>query len=175
MAVALLMIRIVVAGSVALHGIQKFTAKLQGHGVAEMREMCGNLGLRPVKFFAFMAGASELVGGLMVVVGFATPFGAAAVIGMMATAVLVIHLKNGYFTVHGGFEYPFVLGVCTAAIALIGAGRYSVDNAIGWHLAGWKWFAFSVVVGLAGALATWARATASHRAAATATPAAPAA
>jgi putative oxidoreductase len=144
MAVGLLLIRIVVGGTVALHGVQKLTTKMQGHGFAGAKEMATNLGLRPVVPYALAAAFSELFGGLFVALGFVTPFGAMAVVGMMLTAVLVVHLRNGYFVVHGGFEYPFVLGTCTAAIAVLGPGRYSIDHALGWSLYGWKWFAVAV-------------------------------
>ena len=164
MGLGLLIIRLVVGGTVSLHGLQKFTTKIQGHGVSGARQMCEGLGLRPVALFAFLAASSELFGGMFLAAGLLTPFAAAAVIGMMFTAVFVVHLNNGYFIVHGGFEYPFVLGCCAAGIADIGPGRFSLDAAFNWSMHGSKWFAVAVGIGLVSALLTWARSVAGKKA-----------
>ena len=41
-----------------------------------------------------------------------------------------VHRPSGFFAQEGGFEYPAVLGLASAALALTGPGRYSVDAVV---------------------------------------------
>jgi putative oxidoreductase len=42
-----------------------------------------------------------------------------------------MHAPNGFFANKGGLEYPGVLGVVAAALALTGPGELSLDAAVG--------------------------------------------
>ena len=64
-------------------------------------------------------------------VGLATRAVAALVTGVMAVAVLQVHLANGFFWTNGGFEYPLLWGVVALGFVLRGGGRLSLDGALG--------------------------------------------
>lgn len=49
-----------------------------------------------------------------------------------------MHKDNGFFAQDGGYEYPAVLGLTAAALALSGPGRLSLDAALG-HVANRHW------------------------------------
>ena len=49
----------------------------------------------------------------------------------MLVAALTAHIDNGFFVADGGYELVLLLGVSSIAIAIAGAGRYSVDATIG--------------------------------------------
>jgi putative oxidoreductase len=66
----------------------------------------------------------------MIALGLATPAAGAAAAGTMITAASV-HKPGGFFAFAGGYEYPALLSVSTAALALTGPGRVSVDHAMG--------------------------------------------
>ena len=83
----------------------------------------------------------------MLVLGFLTPLGAAAVIGMMTAAAAAVHLPNGFWNTNGGAEFPFVNIAAATALAFIGPGRASIDGALGWHLRGASWGVFAMVLG----------------------------
>jgi putative oxidoreductase len=85
---------------------------------------------------ALLAGAAEAGGGALLLLGFATPFGAAAIIGTMINASLTAHRGKGLWNTNGGFEFPLVLATVAAGLAFIGAGQFSVDAAIGWKMSG---------------------------------------
>ena len=47
----------------------------------------------------------------------------------MFVATMLVHLRNGWLG-QGGMELTAVLGAAALALALAGAGRYSVDGAM---------------------------------------------
>jgi putative oxidoreductase len=148
MAVGLLLIRLVVGLTVASHGVQKLTRRFGGHGVTGTGEAFEQMGFRPGRRFAVLAGLAELGGGLLLAMGLLTPLGVAGIVGMMLAAICCVHLRHGFFAESGGFEYPLVLAVSAAAVALSGPGRYSIDHALGWSLSGWRWFVAAVGAGM---------------------------
>jgi putative oxidoreductase len=56
------------------------------------------------------------------------------VAGLMAVAVLQVHLGAGFFWTSGGFEYPLFWGIVALAFAIRGGGRYSLDRLIGYEV-----------------------------------------
>jgi putative oxidoreductase len=45
-----------------------------------------------------------------------------------------MHIDNGFFSSNGGFEFPGVLGLTAAALALTGPGTLSIDHVLGHRL-----------------------------------------
>src|SRR6516225_667938 len=87
------------------HGAQKLFGWFGGYGIeATGQFFSAKLGL-PASL-ALVAGLVEFVGGLMLAFGLATRVVAGSVVGLMAVAVLQVHLGNGFFWTSGGFEYP---------------------------------------------------------------------
>ncbi len=41
-----------------------------------------------------------------------------------------VHEPAGFFAMEGGYEYPLILGLGSAALAIRGPGRYSLDRAL---------------------------------------------
>src|SRR6476620_9965752 len=78
MDLALFVLRIVVGGLFAAHGAQKLFGSFGGHGLAGTGQFFEQLGLKPGERHARFAGWAEFGGGLLLVVGFLTPLGAAA-------------------------------------------------------------------------------------------------
>ena len=80
--------------------------------------------------------------------GFLTPLGALAVTVVMLNAVYLVHRPKGFFVTNGGYEFNLLIAAAAVALAAIGPGRFSVDNAIGWadEISGVWW-----ALGVAGA------------------------
>ena len=110
------------------------------------------------------AGGTELLGGLAIALGLVTPIPAAALIAVMTAAVLSVHLKNGFFNSEQGFEYNLVLVAALFALAGIGAGGWSLDNALGIDMTGIAWALGALGAGLLGGIAAvlGGRATTRH-------------
>jgi putative oxidoreductase len=90
----------------------------------------------------------------LLALGFLTPIGCAAVIGVMLNAVVSVHWPKGIWATNGGFEYPLTLAVVAAGIAFTGPGRFSVDHALGLELYGIAWGLAAVGVGLVSGIVT---------------------
>jgi putative oxidoreductase len=65
-----------------------------------------------------------------VAVGLLTALAAAVIAATMANAVLATR-SAGFWSQHGGFEYPMCLGLTAVILAVMGAGRYSFDHLLG--------------------------------------------
>lgn len=115
------------------HGAQKLFGWFDGYGVeATGQFFAAKLGLPPS--FALLAGMIEFFGGLALALGFVTRAAAALVFGMMAVAVVQVHLGAGFFWTSGGYEYPLMWGLIALSFVVRGGGRYSVDAVIGHEL-----------------------------------------
>src|SRR6266581_3511016 len=77
------------------------------------------------------ASGLELVGGVLMVIGFLTRPVAALFFGFMAVAAFHVHWKIGYFWTGRGLEMPLLLLILALVILIRGGGKYSVDRRIG--------------------------------------------
>jgi putative oxidoreductase len=139
MSEGLLLLRVVLGLVVAAHGAQKLFGWFGGPGLAGTSGWLESMGFRPGKLHAGVTGLAEFGGGLLLALGFLTPLGAAAVIGVMTVAIVTVHSQNGFFNTSGGFEFNLVLLVAAATLAFTGPGEYSVDLALDWDLYGTRW------------------------------------
>ena len=149
----LLVLRVGVGVTVALHGVNKIKGGLDGAG-----RWFASMGLRPGWMHARIAAATEIGAGLLFAIGFVTPLAAAGLIGIMVVAGWVAHRKNGFFIFRKGegYEYVMVLAIAAFAVGTIGAGEISVDHAIGIDVDGYWGAAIAAIVGLGGAVLTLA-------------------
>ena len=128
--VGILVIRVLFGVAIAGHGAQKLFGWFGGYGLKGTGGFFEELGFRPGVAFAAAAGLSELGGGILLMLGLFTPFGAAAVLAAMLVA-LSVHLKNGFFALVNGIELPFLYTVAVLGVALTGAGAFSLDALFG--------------------------------------------
>jgi putative oxidoreductase len=148
MNVGLLAVRVVVGLILAGHGSQKLFGWSGGGGVAGTGKFLESLGFRPGRSLAVLAGLSEFVGGLLLALGFLTPLAGAAIVGMMVNAIFATRLGKGPWAMNGGWELELTYAVVAAATPFTGPGRYSVDRAFGWMLAGNGWGVAATLVGI---------------------------
>jgi putative oxidoreductase len=152
MNVALLVLRVIVGGLFVGHGSQKLFGWFGGHGPKGTASFFDGLGLRPALPFTLLAGTAELAGGLLLGFGLFVPVAALLLVGVMTTAIAAVHWKNGLWVGDGGMEYPLVLAAVAFAVAALGPGSISLDNAFGIDWAGLKWAAGAAAVGCLGGL-----------------------
>jgi putative oxidoreductase len=151
MAEGLFIIRAAVGLLLFAHGCQKLFGWWGGHGLEGTGGFFHQVGHRPGRQMAALAGMSEAGGGLLLFLGLLTPFGAAAIIGTMLVASISVHKDNGVWATNGGYELPMLYALVAAGLAFTGAGSFSVDNGLGLHLSGWNWGLLAVVLGGIGA------------------------
>ena len=152
MELALLGLRLVVGLGFAAHGAQKLFGSFGGHGIEGTAGMFEQIGLRPGKVHARIAGTFEFFGGALIALGLVTPFAAAALIAVMTAAVLTVHLPKGFFNTAGGYEFNLVMVAALFALAGVGAGDWSLDHALDLDLAGTGWALGALGAGVLGGL-----------------------
>jgi putative oxidoreductase len=156
MDIALLALRVVVGLLMAGHGAQKLFGAFGGHGIEGTAGFFESIGVRPARRNAVAAGAAELGAGVLLVLGLMTPLAAALVISVMVVAIATVHAKNGPWVTEGGYEYNVVLMAVAFALAGVGPGGISLDNALGWmpDITGTGAAFGALAVGMLGGLAT---------------------
>ena len=127
----LLVARLALGLAMAAHGSQKLLGWFGGYGLKGTGGFFEGLGFRPGVAFAAAASLSEVVGGLLLALGFLGPVGPAIIIGVMIVAAVTVHLKNGFFAATNGFEVAYLYAAGAAALLLTGPGAYSVDALLG--------------------------------------------
>lgn len=141
--VALLVARLGLGWVFMYHGAGKlFDFKHQG-GIAGTTMFFQMEGIPAPHLFAYVVGATEFFGGLMIVLGLLVPLAGLALAIDMAVAILtstgsvgMLPKDAGHGIVADGFEINLALGVLALLLAVVGAGRLSVDRRLGLARAG---------------------------------------
>jgi putative oxidoreductase len=156
---ALLVLRVGAGAVMLAHGINHIFG---GGKIAGTGRWFESLGMKPGVVHAWFASLAEIVGGAFLVLGLLTPFGGAAVIGVMLVALITNHRGNGFFIFRPGegWEYVMTLALLGFGIAVLGAGDWSLDHAfdIDDDLGGTTGLLIALVAGVGGAAALLAAA-----------------
>ena len=150
MDLALFVLRLVVGLFFAGHGAQKLWGYFGGHGLSGTAGFFESIGMRPGRLNAQIAGTSEFLGGLLLVLGLLSPLGAVLIISVMTVAIISVHAKNGPWVTDQGYEYNLVL-IAAAFVIAAGPGTASLDSALDigtYH--GARWALAALFVGVAG-------------------------
>jgi putative oxidoreductase len=133
---ALLAVRIALAWVFIYYGAAKLFGSFGGagpHGVHQTAlYMSHTAHLRPGGFFAVLAGVIEFGGGIAMALGLFTRLAGLALFGDMVMAMITVTWATGInpTTSPPGYQLNLALGVLALAVALTGAGRFSVDAVI---------------------------------------------
>ncbi|MFA5199447.1 MAG: DoxX family protein [Candidatus Omnitrophota bacterium] len=120
----ILILRLGIGIMFVAHGLQKAFGLFAGPGIKGFSEMLSSLGFVPAPFWAYVAAYSELVGGLLLIIGFQARGAAAVLLILIVTAALKVHIAKGFFLSGGGFEYTFVIASACLALILLGPGKF---------------------------------------------------
>jgi putative oxidoreductase len=153
MEVGIFIIRLVVGGLLIAHGTQKLFGWFGGHGPEGTGGFMETLGMRPGMPMALTAGTAEALGGLLLVLGLFTPFAVVLIASTMFVAAMTAHRGKDVFAQNGGFELPLINATVAIGLAFDGAGKWSLDNAIGWDVSGIAWGIGAAVLAALGGLA----------------------
>lgn len=116
----------VMVGCVFLaHGAQKVFV-YGFHGVAGA---FAGMGIPVPAVTSALVALVELLGGVALIAGFMTRWAAILNGFDMLVAVLLVHLKHGFFA-PAGVEYPLTLMAACIVLAVVGPGAASVDGAL---------------------------------------------
>lgn len=124
---AMLALRLIAGIVFMAHGAQKLFGWFGGGGLQGTGAWMASIGLEPGMLMAFLAGAGEFFGGIALIIGLLTRPAALVTAFTMVVAMFVVHWQNGFFNSNNGIEFSLTLLVLSIAIALQGAGKFSVD------------------------------------------------
>lgn len=124
-------IRLALAAVMIAHGAQKVLGSFNGPGFKTFTSGNTPFGfMRPAWLWLAAAALSELVGGLLVGLGFLTRVGAFFIACVMLTAISGVHWNGGFFAANRGYEYPLSLLAMAVALLIAGGGQASVDKGL---------------------------------------------
>ncbi len=150
MTFGLLILRLVFGLTMAAHGAQKLFGWFGGGGLAGTASFMEQLGFRPARLQALLAGLVEAGGGLFFAAGLFSPLAAAMLISVMLVATVTVPLANGFFMQNGGYEYNLAIAAAALALAFTGPGALSLDAALGIAWFGPAWGVTALSLGLLG-------------------------
>jgi len=124
----LAILRIVLGIAMALHG----WSKLSG-GVGGVAGFFGSLGIPAPELMAWVVTIVELVGGILLVVGFLTQIAGILILLDMLGVILFAFLLRGTPLLENGaisWEKEAVFGAAALCLALAGPGAWSIDDVV---------------------------------------------
>jgi putative oxidoreductase len=130
----LTVLRVALGVAMFAHGAQKVLGWFGGNGFNGTMGFFTNMGI-PAPF-AFLAICAEFLGGLGLLFGLLSRIGAFGIVVNMLVAVLLVHVRNGFFmnwtgTKPGeGFEYHILAIAMGVTVLVRGAGAYSLDRVL---------------------------------------------
>lgn len=146
----LLVIRLAVGLTFAVHGLQQSLGLWGGPGMAGWSGAMNHMGFQPAQYWALGATVVQVGGGIGLALGLLTPIAAAALVGIGVVIVIKVHWQKGFWNSKGGFEFPMVLLAGAIGILLMGPGGISIDGLLGFRLftEAWvKWLGLILAIG----------------------------
>ncbi|NCL76647.1 hypothetical protein AIIKEEIJ_04131 [Rhodococcus sp. YH1] len=153
----LLVLRLVVGGTMVVHGVQKLTGLWGGPGMDGFEAMLADAGYQRPALLAVLGAVGEVAAGALLILGLLTPLAAAAVLAIMINAWLFRQSAEPglqYFA-PDGVEYETLLAAAAAVIVLTGPGRVAVDGTRGWATRPFAGSFVALLLGVAGGVCLW--------------------
>ncbi|HSJ65259.1 MAG TPA: DoxX family protein [Gemmatimonadaceae bacterium] len=125
LSVALLVLRLATGAVFIAHGYQKLFQR----GIAGVTHSFGGMGVPLPEVVAPVVSVLEFAGGIALILGVLTRIVAVGLAVDMLGAMLIAHLPHGFFLPRG-IEFTMMLFAASVALALAGAGAYSIDASL---------------------------------------------
>lgn len=123
-------LRLALAAVFIAHGAQKVLGSWGGPGFSKFISFPAPYPfMKPAWLWMGAAAISELVGGVLLLLGLLTRVGAFFLACTMAVAIFGVHW-GAFFASNKGFEYPLALLAMSLALLIAGGGQASVDLAL---------------------------------------------
>ncbi len=118
---ALLLLRLVLA--YGFYG----PAMMKWHDMQAIGDWFKTLGYPFPYLNAYLAGITEILGVVLLLLGLGTRMISLLLIFVMFIAITTVHLRHGFEAENNGFEIPLYYAVMLFTLFAYGAGKYSLD------------------------------------------------
>ena len=122
---ALLLLRVVIGVVFIAHGWQKLFI----FGLGGVTKAFTEMGVPFPAITGPTVGVIEIVAAVAIILGYLTRLASLGLACDVLTAIILVHAKNGFF-VPRGIEFVMSLLAVVLALAIAGAGGYSIDSLI---------------------------------------------
>jgi putative oxidoreductase len=123
--IAISLVRVAVALVFIYHGF----AKVMNPGQMIDGFLVGMLGIPSA--LAYLVAYIELLGGIAMLFGFFVEYIAPLFAIIMIVAIYLVHFKNGFNSMNGGYEFQFVLLLASIGLSLAGSKCFMIDKIMG--------------------------------------------
>ncbi|MFE9629483.1 DoxX family protein [Streptomyces sp. NPDC006463] len=124
--IGLPVLRVVLGVIMVVHGTQKLYGWFDGVGTKTTGMFFSKAGYPAGETMATIAGLTETLGGLGLILGLLTPLAAAAIVGVMINAICV--KWTGAVLGMQGVEFESLIIAAAVTLALAGPGRFALDH-----------------------------------------------
>ncbi|MBS3155800.1 DoxX family protein [Candidatus Woesearchaeota archaeon] len=118
-----LLLRLALGAVFIVHGAQKLFG-----GITGTTGFFDSVGIPLAGVFAVVVALVEFLGGIALVLGVLTRYASLLLAINMLVALLVVHLKNGFFVSNSGFEFVLVLLAGSLALLIRGPGKIAIQK-----------------------------------------------
>ncbi len=118
---ALLLARLVIAYGFYTPAINKW------QDMNSTAQWFGSMGIPFPTVNAYMAASTEMLGVVLLTIGFFTRIISVPLMIVMVVAITTVHLANGFSSGDNGFEIPLYYMLFLLIFATHGAGKFSLD------------------------------------------------
>ena len=125
LSIALAIVRVMLGIVFVAHGAQKLFV----FGLAGVSGGFAQMGVPLPGVTGPLVALVEFFGGIALIIGLLTRLAAFGLAIDMLGAIVLVHLKGGFF-MPTGFEFALTLMAACAAVAIAGPGAFAVDNEI---------------------------------------------
>jgi len=105
-------------------------AMMKWKDISSVAEWFGSMGIPFPTLNAYMAASTEVLGVVLLTLGFLTRAISIPLIIIMIVAIITVHLPNGFSAGNNGFEIPFYYMLFLLTFLSHGAGKFSLDRLI---------------------------------------------
>ncbi len=127
--VALLLVRGLLAWLFIYHGAGTLFGAFHQSGLHGETVYFQTEHLEPARFFAVVDGTTQFVGGVLIAVGVLGRLAGLALVGDMVGAIVTVTFAQGLVGPNGlGYQLNVALIIPSLVIALLGTGRFSLDE-----------------------------------------------
>lgn len=149
----LFLLRLAVGVLLSMRGLQKLFGLFGGPGLDGFTQTLTESGFEQARLLAIAGGVVELVAGILLVVGLATPVAAAGLLGLVGLGLAVRLTGDDPVPLLGettrGLETSILYVAALLALLFAGAGRWSVDRKWQWshrpRFSGVIWLLLAVI------------------------------